>query len=243
MDILQTIATKLPLEFYSSVVKHIDVFRRSLLVKNMSGQYGLSTNCGEVEDRSSFIGLTGEQVLSKISFSNNFHRSIFIALLNSICSQKENILDATKQKAHRFVYSLPKGKSIAVIGRFPFVGKFRDSGHFSKVSLFELDPRDGELGTDCYPELASYDVIFITAMTLVNNTFDHVVSFCSPQAKVILLGPTTPMLPVLLQHGVNMLAGAVVIDGENLKHCLSAGNSFRASTGLEYLTISRELLP
>jgi len=238
MDILEQISSSLSPAFYSSSIKSIDVFRRSVLIETTNGEYGLSTNSGDGKDIDTFIGLNGEDLLARLNFLNHFHRSIFLALFNAINSKKEKLLEATKQKAHHFVYTMPKGGSVAVVGRFPFVEKFRESGHFSKVALFELDPRYGEFGPGDYSKLTDYETVFITAMTLANNTFDNIISFCNSKSKVILLGPTTPMLSLLFECGVSMIAGAVVTDGVDLKRCLAAGNSFRASTGLEYFTLS-----
>lgn len=239
MDILQKLSLNFSSEFKSLVIKEVRVFERSLLVETNCGALGLSSNIGECKDSTIWRGLSARSFIEKIDFNNFLHRSILLALINAFNSRSELVRAAPQYKAHHIAYDLPADSKIAVIGRFPFVHSFVESRHFSTVAVFELNPQAGEFGVDDYHTLKDFDLVLITAMTLANNTFDDVMSFIPTSTKVILLGPTSPMLPELLKHGVSVIAGAVVVDGENLKLCLSAGKSFRSSTGLKYCSISK----
>ena len=63
----------------------------------------------------------------------------------------------------------------------------------------------------CDELLPSCDTVIITASTLVNKTLPHLLELCR-DAYTILVGPSCPMCPELLEHGIDRLAGLVVTD-------------------------------
>ncbi|RPJ85231.1 MAG: hypothetical protein EHM13_01745, partial [Acidobacteria bacterium] len=72
----------------------------------------------------------------------------------------------------------------------------------------------------------------ITGSTLVNHTLDGLLALASPGAFVILMGPSTPLSPVLFDHGVHVVAGAVIEDEAVAIPALTQGASFRRLPGL-----------
>lgn len=107
------------------------------------------------------------------------------------------------------------GKNIAVIGHFPFVERLRPLAR--SLWVFELDPKEGDLPASEAPRiLPQADFIAITSTTLINKTFAGLMELCPPQAEVILLGPSTPLSPILYEYGVSTLSGAVVEDTQNI---------------------------
>ncbi|NLE35430.1 MAG: DUF364 domain-containing protein [Bacteroidales bacterium] len=60
------------------------------------------------------------------------------------------------------------------------------------------------------------DVVIITGMTLVNNTIDGLLSVIRPEAKVIVTGPSSSIIPdVLFENKVNII-GATKIEKPEL---------------------------
>ena len=55
------------------------------------------------------------------------------------------------------------------------------------------------------------DVVALTASALINHTLDDLLALCSPEALVLILGPSTPLSPVLFHHGATTIAGSRVI--------------------------------
>ena len=56
---------------------------------------------------------------------------------------------------------------------------------------------------------------------------------------VVVLGPSTPMSPVLFDYGVDVLSGVSVSDKDTVLRGVSEGASFRQVRGVELLTMMR----
>jgi len=74
----------------------------------------------------------------------------------------------------------------------------------------------------------------------VNNTLDGLLRLCQPQATVMVLGPSTPLSPVLFDYGVNIISGARVIDEAAVLRTVGQGASFRQVEGVKLLTFVKE---
>jgi uncharacterized protein (DUF4213/DUF364 family) len=64
-------------------------------------------------------------------------------------------------------------------------------------------------------------------MTLVNKTFDGLMKLRRPNAEVVLIGPSTPLSPVLYRHGINVISGTIVTDPKAVLMAIGQGVSFR----------------
>jgi uncharacterized protein (DUF4213/DUF364 family) len=71
------------------------------------------------------------------------------------------------------------------------------------------------------------DVVAITSMTLLNGTLDGLLALCRPEARVLLLGPSTPLHPLLFEYGIEMLSGAVVTAVDPVLHVIREGGVFQ----------------
>lgn len=66
------------------------------------------------------------------------------------------------------------------------------------------------------------DYVFVTAVTLVNKTLPRLLQL-SRHAFVTLVGPSTPLTPLLFREGISQLAGTVVVDEEQIWHNVAEG--------------------
>ena len=113
------------------------------------------------------------------------------------------------------------GKKVCVIGHFPDMEAVAER---CALTVLERDPQDGDL-PDFAAEyvLPEQDFVFITGVTLTNKTLPRLLAL-SAQATVVLMGPSVPLAPWWFEHGVDVLAGMVVVDREQVwRYCQEGG--------------------
>ncbi len=113
------------------------------------------------------------------------------------------------------------GKKVAVIGHFPHM---EAAAARCTLTVLERDPQDGDL-PDFAAEyvLPEQDFVFITGLTLTNKTLPRLLAL-SAGATVVLMGPSVPLVPWWFDHGVDVLAGMVVVDRDQVwRYCQEGG--------------------
>jgi uncharacterized protein (DUF4213/DUF364 family) len=85
-----------------------------------------------------------------------------------------------------------------------------------QLTVLERNPGPNDLPDPaCEYVLPEQDFVFITATTITNKTMPRLLQL-SRSASVFLVGPSTPFTPLLFNHGINTLAGTVVLDPESV---------------------------
>ena len=163
-----------------------------------------------------------------------FRASVGMAALNSLLPHPA--AGYSKGKGQNLILEKGRGKKVAVIGHFPFVDKYIDD--FKNLLVFEKKPKPGDLPDSEIPNrLPEAEVVALTATTLINHSFDEVIRYCSPSSYVIMLGPSTPLSPVLFDYGINALSGSIVTDIEQTRKDVSLARPFRMMQGLTYINL------
>lgn len=130
--------------------------------------------------------------------------------------------------------------NVALIGHFPFVDALRP--RVRQLWVLELNPKEGDLPASQTAQVVPQaDILAITSTTLINHTFDEVFQHRKPGAKVMLLGPSTPLTPRLFDLGVDVLSGSIVEDPSSVMRLVRQGASFRQfkGRGVRLVTIER----
>lgn len=142
--------------------------------------------------------------------------------------------------ARDFLLERGAGRRVVVVGHFPFVRKLR--GVVESLWVLELNPAVGDLPASAAPEvIPQADIVAVTSLTLVNDTFESVAELWRPDATVILLGPSTPFAPLLFDRGVDYLSGTEIVNAELANRTICQGASFKQVEGVELLTMARDV--
>jgi uncharacterized protein len=171
----------------------------------------------------------GARALARLALSGSeMEAGIGMAALNSLLEVDESRL--ADVNAADLLFQRATGRRVALIGDFPFVPDLRRYA----LELWTLDLRDPgpavelERRTARLPEA---DVCAITGTTLINHTLPDILGRLRPDCFRLMLGPTTPLSPVLFDHGFDVLSGVVVTDPERVLACVRQGAGFRQIEG------------
>lgn len=163
--------------------------------------------------------------------------SIGVAAINSMLDVDEST--AREINASEELASRGRGKNVALVGHFPFVPQLRQS--VGQLWVIDQNPGEEDYPAEAAPDLIPQaDIVAITSSALINHTLDGLLALCPAQATVMLLGPSTPLSPVLFDYGVNIISGTQVIDEAAVFRTVGQGASFRQVEGVKLLTFIHE---
>lgn len=114
-----------------------------------------------------------------------------------------------------------KGKTVGIVGHMHGTSEMhRDA---KEIYTLEREPRGGD-----YPDAAcdfllpQCDIVLITGSTIINKTLPHLLELCR-NTYTILIGPSVPMCPKLLDFGIDRLSGLVITDRDGIRRRVSLG--------------------
>lgn len=168
---------------------------------------------------------------------SQMERAIGLATINALLPRNERAW--VELNAEHVIRERGVGKRVVIVGHFPFTCRLRSQvGKLSVLELHPIDPEDlpADRAQEVIPEA---DVVAITSTSLINDTFDGLISLCRPDAFVLMLGPTTPLSAVLFDHGADMVSGTLVEDIDTVLRGVSQGANFRQIRGKRLVTMER----
>ncbi len=189
-----------------------------------------------VRDVGSLHKKSGRELAEFARSENLLEASIGVAAINSLLAVDES--KSVEVNAVEILIENGKGKKIALIGHFPFVPKLRAA--VGQLWVFEQN-----MAEDDYPAAAAADlvpqadVVAITSTALINHSLDGLLELCRPDALVMMLGPSTPLSPVLFRCGVDLLSGSRVIDEAAVLRTVGQGGNFQQVEGVRLLTFKK----
>ena len=189
-------------------------------------QAGQLTNLSGTE--LAFLAKSEEQALA----------SIGIAAVNAL--SEKNPADWIDLNAEDVIVKHGAGKKVALIGRFPFTSRLRSQ--VGELQVLEQSPGPGDLPASAAPEvIPRADVVAITGTTLINHTAEDLLNLCSARSLVIILGPSTPLSPILFDYGADILCGSVVTSIGPVLKTVGQGGNFRQvhRAGVRTVTMTR----
>ncbi len=176
-------------------------------------------------------------LLPRLKSQHSLDASWALAAINSLLNNTR--AQGLNLKAQDLLLRLGREKNVAVIGHFPFVNKMRDA--FQEFWVIEKRPKPRDIpDTEMPAFLPRADVIAITATTLLNNTLASVLSLASKNSVKILMGPSTPMASCLFHLGIDYLAGAKVLDPQEVSSGIKNNVCFRNLSGVDYFLLPKD---
>jgi uncharacterized protein (DUF4213/DUF364 family) len=142
--------------------------------------------------------------------------SIGVAAINSMIEQR-----GKKGNVKKFITEKARGKVVSVIGRFSF---FEEIATIARKSyLLEINPVGSELPSfACEDVLPKSDLILISGTALINHSLQRLLELGYNGIKIVL-GPTTPLSPVLFEFGADVLAGMRVTNRDAVSKGIMQG--------------------
>ncbi|MCO5246798.1 MAG: DUF364 domain-containing protein [Anaerolineae bacterium] len=196
---------------WTAVVVEIAGARRCGLAATLRGERGHGSptmpDAGHLVERSA----RELAIWASPDTGNLTQTSVGFATLNALLAAAAADQQWTDLNAAEVIAERGVGKRVALVGHFPFVEQLREQ--VGALWVLELQPQPGDLPASAAAEiLPQADIIAVTATTLINGTFAGLMALANPVALTMLLGPSTPLSPVLFDHGVDILSGALVQD-------------------------------
>jgi uncharacterized protein (DUF4213/DUF364 family) len=183
-------------------------------------------------------GLTQKTALELAGYARSdslLEASIGMATINSLIDIDES--KCIEKNAFEIILEKGKGKNVAVVGHFPWIPKLRE--RIRNFWVLEQRLREGDLpAEEAERILPQCDVVGITGTSFINHTIEGLLSLCKG-AYVLLVGPTSPLSPILFNHGIDAICGSKVIDVEKVTRSISEGATFKEITGVKLLTMAK----
>jgi len=180
---------------------------------------------------------SAQELAGWIESDNLLEASLGIAAYNSLID-----LDDSKLKEGNASEVLRRecpGKNLAVIGHFPFITKLRDLA--ANLWVIEKDPHGDDFPEEAAQEyLPRADIAAITGTAFINHTIERLLSLCRPGVPVMILGPSTPLVPLLFDYGVTYLSGSRIIDEAAARLTIGQGASFPQVRGVQVVNMVKD---
>lgn len=173
-------------------------------------------------------GMKTRELAAGIKSWNLYEAAMGLAAINSVVNAPDRVrrncgplLDETStgDVFTRLLDEL-RGKRVAVIGHFYNLERV---AAVCNLSILERRPEPGDFPDPaCEYILPHQDVVIMTATTLINKTMPRLLEL-SRGARVVVAGPSTPLTPILLDYGIEILGGLIVEDQDRVWKTVGEG--------------------
>ncbi len=210
--------------FWTAVIVEVAGRRRCGLASTLRQENHHHGGGPAVRDAGQLAAGTARELAELAHSPRPMEAAIGMATINALLPAREELW--TDLNAEAVIAQHGAGKRVAIVGHFPFIPRLRE--RVATLWVLEQQPQGDDLPAQSASlVIPKADVVAITGTTLLNHTFQELLSLCRPEALVLVLGPSTPLSPIMFDHGVHILSGAVVEDVESVLRAVSQGANFR----------------
>jgi uncharacterized protein (DUF4213/DUF364 family) len=230
-------------ETIDSAVNDIAIYRHSVYIDSSNVGLASTANANPCDDIDS-IGRLHEMKTRELAGLLNSGRiieaAIGLAAINASLDLNRWKNRLIRKNAVKILRERGAGKNVSIIGNFPFVESFIKDGVCENVWVFELYPKSpDDLSPERMPDfLPRSDVVLISGTTIINHSFKGIIGLCKESYNIVL-GPSTPLSPLLFDFGIDAICGAIVVDKKKARLSLAQGARYRDAEGLEFVCLER----
>ncbi len=182
--------------------------------------------CTVVKEAGTLAGRPARELVEWVRKLDATSVALGVATLNALADAPAEAVPADVTDLVR----VNPGEVVGMVGYFaPLVNRLRESA--ARLHVFERRPRD--TGVE-HPDwtapllLPDCDVVVISATTVINRTLDALLLHTGKAREVVILGPSTPLVPqIFAAHGVTLLSGVVVQDARAVFRVVSEAGGTR----------------
>lgn len=190
----------------------------------------------DVREVGNFESKSALELVSLVNSDSSVEASVGMAAINSLLDVDES--RCVEMNAGQVLAEKGRGRKVVVVGHFPFIPDLRKVA--DQLWVLELHPGPEDLAAgEAERVIPEADVVAITGSAFVNRTIESLLGLCQPRSYVVVLGPTTPLSPLLFDYGVDVVSGTKVVDPELATRCAGQGATFRQMRGVRLLTMAR----
>lgn len=239
LKILDDLLSNLKGNDYSVRSVHTCVFWTAVVTKHC----GLSSTFREegpshdrgVRDVGNLTRKTALELAEYAKSESLLEASIGMATINSLIDIDES--RCIEKNAFEIILEKGQGKKVAIVGHFPWIPKL--VGKAKNLWVLEQRLREGDLPAKQADRiLPQCDVVGITGTSFINHTLEGLLNLCN-EAYILLIGPTSPLSPILFDYGIDAICGSKIIDPDQLIQSISEGATFKEVIGVRLLTLSK----
>jgi uncharacterized protein (DUF4213/DUF364 family) len=187
--------------------------------------------CRSLPHPGTYAGRSLAELAGLWGAQNVFEHAIAVAAVNAHWNRYE--LEGERANGLDLIEN--HGERTVMIGRFPGIAE-----RWPGIAVVEREPRAGEYPETALPDLlAQAKFVAVTASAIVNGSMPGILAM-SKGAKVLVVGPSTPLAPPLYEHGIDILSGYVARDVPGIARAINEGASVAAIRPFgRYVTIRR----
>ncbi len=214
----------------------------TLVCSQTCGLASTLTNYGphghyRVRDVGNLERKSAQELAQWILSENLTEASIGAAAINSLIEVDENQL--VERNASAVIADEAKGKNVVIVGHFPFIKEINSIPEH--LWVIEKQPFGDDFPEEAAEEyIPQADIVAITGTAMINHSIEKLISLCKKDAQVMILGPSTPLLPRLFDLGVTFLSGARVTDPQAAIHSIIQGASLPQVQGIQLVTMLKD---
>lgn len=208
---------------WTAVIVNVNGEERCGLASSIADHEHHYTNEPPVRDAGTLSERPASELVKLVYSPRPTEVSLGLATINALLPRLPHLWVDLHSKD--LLARLGKDNTVVLVGHFPFVPELRPQ--VGKLWVLEQHPQEDDLPASAAAQvIPQADVLALTAMTLLNRTFDELIALRRPGTPTLVVGPTTPLTPLLFDLGATFLSGSVVERPQAVLRGLMQGANF-----------------